>query len=123
MKKYISIAALALMPFAVSAQTAIEDTESLITVINEWIGYLTILFIVILTLVFIWGAFQWGTAGANEDQKGKGKANMINGIVGIFLIFILWGIVTLVLNSFDVAPDAGLIDAIDNAPITPVGLG
>ena len=48
-------------------------------------------------LVFAYGVLQliWG----GEEARGKAKASMLSGIIGIFIMSVAWGIVYLVANS------------------------
>ncbi len=51
-------------------------------------------------IVFIWGVFRYFIAGAGDEEKRKEGRNFITwGLIGFFLMFAVWGIVNLLINS------------------------
>jgi len=53
-----------------------------------------------LTLVvFIYGGFLWLISAGNQEQVKKGMQTMLWAVIGIFIIFASYGILTLVLNA------------------------
>ena len=65
------------------------------------------LFLLLFTLgflVFVWGVveFLWGlNAGSREEGKENGKRHMLWGIVGMFIMFAAYAIVSLIADSVD----------------------
>ncbi len=59
------------------------------------------LIIALTVIVFFYGLFKyvWGGGG---DQARKGSAIMLAGIVSLFIMLSLWGIITLLQNTFNV---------------------
>lgn len=52
-------------------------------------------------LVFVWGMFKFFIlGGANDDEKEKGKSLMIYATLGFVFIFVFWGIVNFVIDTF-----------------------
>jgi|TARA_B100000315_G_C14150532_1_gene395521 cell division protein FtsW (lipid II flippase) len=43
-------------------------------------------------LLFFWGIFQFISNADNEEGRDKGKRHMIWGILGMFIILSVWGI-------------------------------
>ena len=58
-------------------------------------------FIVALAvLFFMWGVFQFIRASGNEDEVTEGRNRMIYGIIGIFVMVSVWGLVNLLGGTF-----------------------
>ena len=94
-----------LLPLVASAQAS--DTSSFVNVIIGIInGVLVPLILAIAFIVFIWGVFRFFIA-SNEETKEKGKDLMVFGLIGFVVIISIWGIVNLLVNTFnlDTAPN------------------
>lgn len=51
-------------------------------------------------VVFLWGVFRYFIAGAGDEEKRKeGRKFITWSIIGFFLMFAVWGIVNLLINS------------------------
>lgn len=52
-------------------------------------------------IVFLWGAFSTFILGANsEEVKERGKNLMLYGLIGFFVMLSIWGLVNLLLGTF-----------------------
>ena len=51
---------------------------------------------------FIWGVVQFVTSG-DAEKKEQGQQHMIQGIIGIFVIVSIWGLVAILQNTFGVS--------------------
>ncbi|KKR70174.1 MAG: hypothetical protein UU13_C0012G0020 [Candidatus Nomurabacteria bacterium GW2011_GWB1_40_7] len=67
---------------------------------------------------FIWGVIQYVIADSEEVKK-KGKDSMIYGLIGLAVIFGMWGLVNIVVKTFFTS-SADLV-APTLAPLTPSG--
>ena len=117
MKKTLILGAsplvLLLLPFVASAQASnISDFVNII--INIINNTLVPLILAIAFIVFIWGVFRFFIAD-NEETKEKGKDLMVYGLIGFVVIISVWGIVNLLVNTFnlDDKPDFNLPEARD----------
>lgn len=102
MKKLLSTAlAISLLaPVMVMAQALdITNMDSIGVAIGQVTNFISVLFVSIAVIFFIWGAFTFVTAGADEEKKSKSKSHMINSLIGIFLIISVWGIINLMLAT------------------------
>lgn len=91
-------AAVALMP-ASAAAVRITDTLNLInTVINALIPIIISLAIV----VFFWGLVQYLLTLGDESKRNEGIKIMIWGVVAIFVMVSIWGIIRLLQSTFQV---------------------
>lgn len=57
----------------------------------------------IALLVFIYGVVKYVIAGDGSDDREEGRWFMIYGIVGLFVMVSVWGLVGLVSNSVDIS--------------------
>ena len=93
-----------------SAQTSIH---SLIGKINEYIinPLIAVLFTLAFVL-FVTGLFNFFMNKDNNDALDKGKRHMTWGIVGMVIMVSVFGIMNLIINTFDVkgiSPEEGTV--------------
>jgi len=104
-KKYIP-AVLFLTPFFA---LAVSDIQELSVLIRDILGnYVIPVLFAIALVVFLWGVVQYITAGGDEEKRKSGKQTMIWGIVGLFVMVAVWGLVNLLWYTLDLdvnAPD------------------
>jgi len=64
--------------------------------IQTWVGTLGQIMFALATVVFFWGLvkFIW-----SPGEKNQGKNIMIWGIVGLFVMFTIWGIISFMQTS------------------------
>lgn len=54
-------------------------------------------------IVFLFGVFRFFIlGGANEEKRREGRQMIIYSVVGFAIMIVLWGLVNLVVNSFDI---------------------
>jgi len=66
------------------------------------------LLIGLAVVVFIYGVFN--TVLSEGDKKEQGKEYMIWGIVGIFVMVSVWGLVNIVKDTFDLPENVPVIE-------------
>ena len=105
MKKFIIVLS-AFLPTSVAfAQFTGFVKEPLITISQtlarfESIINLTIIFIVGLAVfMIIYGIFGFVTHPADEEARAQGRSFIIWGIIAVFIMVSIWGIVNILLNS------------------------
>ncbi|PIR70563.1 MAG: hypothetical protein COU46_00920 [Candidatus Niyogibacteria bacterium CG10_big_fil_rev_8_21_14_0_10_42_19] len=57
------------------------------------------LLVVIATVLFLWGVIQLLSNQDNEEARSKGKQHIAWGIVGLFVIITVWGLVKVLCNT------------------------
>lgn len=67
--------------------------------INE---YVIPLLFVLATVAFIWGVIQYYLNPANEEKRKKGKEFIFGGLIALFVMLSVWGIVRILSATFDV---------------------
>lgn len=103
---------LAFAPALAMAQSNFDTawlTATIDSLINL-IGALIPLLIAIAVLYFIWGVVQFIAAAGDESARAEGKTKMIWGIVGLFIIVSVWGLVALLQGIFDFGADPAAIE-------------
>lgn len=79
-----------------TAQTLVSKFNN--AIVNPLIGLL----IAMAVVWFIWGLVQFIWGAQSEEDREKGKRNMIWGIFGLFVMVAVFGILSLLLNTFGV---------------------
>jgi hypothetical protein len=62
-------------------------------------GTIPVLFI-LATVVFLWGVVKYVLANGDEKKIEAGKSFMIYGLIGLFVMVTMWGIVYAAVNTF-----------------------
>lgn len=91
MKKVI-IFALAFAPAIVFAQQ-LGNLEILVTSIGRLVGIALPIVVGIALLAFFWGLVKYIFAQGNEESKADAKKIMLWGIIALFVMVSVWGIV------------------------------
>jgi hypothetical protein len=81
--------------FAFAASADVGYFSSLVTDIGTLIGNLIPVLIALGILFFIWGLVQFIFASGDEAAKDEGKRKMIWGVIALFVIVSVWGLVAL----------------------------
>lgn len=118
----LSFAALLVVPSLVSAATPAQDAFGLndanfktlgvgqdkdlkgiiAQIINIVLGFLGIIAVVIVLA----GGFKWMTAGGNEDKVGEARKMIVQGVIGLVIVFAAWGIASFVVSQLATATGA-----------------
>lgn len=84
------------MPFTIT---------SLLGKINQYIlNPIIVLLFAIALLVFFWGIVEFIRDAGSEDGRENGKRNILWGIVGMFVMVAVYGIIRIILNTIGIAP-------------------
>lgn len=77
--------------------------NELIARVNEVIINPTIaLLFVVASVVFVWGLVQFIAQTESEEDRAKGKRKIVWGLIGMFIMFSVFGIMRLLLNTFGI---------------------
>lgn len=58
------------------------------------------LLFILATVSFIWGVIQYFLNAENEEKRKKGKSFMLWGIIALFVMVSVWGLVGVLSNTF-----------------------
>ena len=90
--------AIYLAPLAAMAATIQEVIDTIGNIIQSIVPLL----ITIALIVFIWGVIKYITAGADEGEREKARNVIMYGIIGLFAIVAVWGLVAMLKNTFGI---------------------
>ena len=116
-KKIISSVALgSLIPVMVLAQdqlNSVTNADTLITKIDDLVNSAVWLFISLAVLFIIWNAVMFIIKAGTDDRK-KYQSAVLWGIVGLFVILSIWGLVYILSNTLSVDNGSGQTNAQDS---------
>lgn len=95
----VLISAALLLPMVAFAQQTIGGILGIIS------GYLTTIIpilMILATVVFLWGVIMYVVAGADEEKVDRAKGYIIAGLIGLFAMVAIWGLVRVLVSSFGV---------------------
>ena len=72
----------------------------IICIIGDFFQMLVPILIGLGVLYFVWGIIQFMIADT-EEAKTKGKDTIMYGLIGFAVIIAMWGLVNLILDTFD----------------------
>lgn len=114
MKKTLSLAALVLAAPLMTHAQSLQPLIDIVTDIGTLVNTLVPIAFAAAVLFFIWGLATFILASGDEEAKAAGKNRMIYGILALFVIAAIWGIVAFLggLVGVDVTDDtAGNVPA------------
>ena len=107
MKKFsvFGLSILAITPVMALA----ADADSVLDTFGSIIGTATPIVVALALLFFFWGLAMYIMNSGDEEKKGEGRNIMLWGIIALFVMVSVWGLVNLLANTFEVN-DGSTID-------------
>src|SRR3989338_7548863 len=102
--RFILAGAAGALPFVAFAQT--KNFFDLVNVAGGIIQVIVPFVIGLAVLVIIWGIFGYITGAGDEEKRGEAKQYIIWGVIGVFIMLSVWGLVNVVVNSFGLSSKA-----------------
>ncbi len=100
MKRILASALVGVFPVIALAQyNPGQGITGLFGLVGSWLNLAVPLLISIAVVYFIYNVFMYTIAG-DEEKKAKAKGGMIWGIVGIFIMVSVWGLVAILQSTF-----------------------
>lgn len=99
MKKIFSIVSTFAFPALAFAQGSVTDADSLFSLVNSILKSVLPIIIAIAVIYFVYNAFMYMIA-ADEERKGEAKSKMIYGVIALFVMISVWGLVNLLSGTF-----------------------
>lgn len=104
----------AMSPFIALAQDAtVTSFVKIIGFIHAFINTVMPIIISLAVLYFVWNVFLFVGAGDDEEKRKAARGKMIFGIIAIFVMVSVWGLVNILVNTF------GLSNVTVSAPDIP----
>jgi hypothetical protein len=136
--KGLGVLSLMVAPFMSFAQTNVQGTTvqgttifNILVTIGAILNIIIPILITLAVIYVIYGVIKYVTA-SDSDGQAEGRTVIISGIVGLFVIVSIWGLVAILNSTFGVnqggpnIQDPGAcapigFDPVNNTPIFPVG--
>ena len=100
MKRILAIVLAGLSPMIALAQyNPSNGIGGLFILVGSWVKLALPLIISVAVVWFVYQVFRYAVAG-DEEEKAKAKGQMIWGIVGIFVMVSVWGLVGILQSTF-----------------------
>lgn len=96
-KDVLTISLLSSPLIAVGASGTFED---LIDVFSKIFGKIIPFFMVLATVIFLWGVITYITAGGEEEKISSGRTYMLWGVIALFVMIAVWGLVGVITGTF-----------------------
>ncbi len=109
----IFVSTIFLLPQVILASGG-TDLGGVARLISSVLGALVPLIIGLALLFFLWGMLVYLWNGDDEDKREESKSFMLWGVIGLFVMVSVWGLVSLVANSFNFHLPGGLVPTLPN---------
>ena len=84
--------------------------QQLIVRINDAIvNPLILLLIASATVYFLWGLVMFLANAEESAERAEGKQKIVYGLIGLFIMVAVFGIIRLVLNTFGIVAPTGIL--------------
>lgn len=96
MKKFLGGIAVFALPMFALAQTSgpqLTNIQQFLTAISHLVSIALPIVVALALLAFFWGLATFIFAAGSEDAKDRGKRIMIWGVVALFVMVSVWGLV------------------------------
>ena len=114
MKKLL-YTALALGPSIAFAQN-LGGVNTLLDSISRLVDGALPVVVGLALLGFFWGLMKFIFAAGNEDSKADGKKIMIMGIIALFVMVAVWGLVGFIADNFGVQTGGSIEGGVPSVP-------
>lgn len=114
--KIVVILTLLVSPLVTHAEP-IDSLNGIQTFFNGVQNILDVLLPILVTLaviVFFWGLVKYVYSAGNEKMRADGAALMTWGVIALFVMVSIWGLVEILQNLFDIDSNAQI-----NVPTVP----
>ena len=100
-KKFIPIGTGLMFTPLVAGAANVDDFFDVIGVVNTLLNTIIPLLIGVAVVVFLIGVIRYVTAGDDEVKIKAARSMMIYGIIGLFVMVSVWGLVNIIAGTFE----------------------
>lgn len=93
-----------LIPFVVIAQDVFGDVEENLGAFGDLVDLAIPIMFTLVILFFFWNVF-WYVKDPDGEEKAARKTRILWGLLGLFVIASIWGIVSIIQNALGVDDD------------------
>jgi hypothetical protein len=117
-KRLSAVAVVALIvPSLAAAQIA--DVNDFFQFIGSVLNAILPLLIALAVIYFIWGVLKYLRAGDNPEMRQESRGFILNGVIAIFVMVSVWGLVNILVGTFSLNNDAVNIPTLPALPTIP----
>jgi len=88
---------------------AAADILTIMTQIRGILNFAIPTLMVLATVVFLWGVILYVVAGSDEEKVATAKSYILTGLVGLFVMIAVWGIVQAIVQQFGLKAESDII--------------
>ena len=85
-----------------------DRISRILSLVSYWFVVVATIIIAIGLITFLWGVVQYITAGEDEEGRKSARNMMMYGIIGLFVMVAVWGLVYFVGSVFGIEPGGGV---------------
>lgn len=111
-KLFVGGSLLLLTPMIVLAQ----DLGSILETITDLVSAATPIIVALALLFFFWGLALYILNAGNEEKKAQGRSIMLWGVIAIFVILSVFGLVAVLQNTFGIQQGETITPGTAGAP-------
>ncbi|MDQ5912328.1 MAG: hypothetical protein QG568_543 [Patescibacteria group bacterium] len=99
-KTFLKLGALSVLVVpAIAGAQSIGGILGLLAQANDLINRLIPFIIALTVLIFLWGIFRFVMAGGDGEQRKEAQGYIIWGVVALFVMVSIWGLVNILVRS------------------------
>ncbi len=104
-KKTLLLIGATALPYITSAA---PNLESAALTVKRLLDLVIPIIITIAVIYFFWGLAKYILESENSEKKEEGRNIMIYGLVALFVIISVWGLIGLIGNTFGIGPGSAV---------------
>ena len=98
LKKVGVAAAMFLLPAVAFAQYSVTNSSTLFDAVRSILNAVIPIIIALAVVYILWGIVQ-SFITASEDDRKKGHVKILYGIIALFIMISIWGLVNILVNT------------------------
>ncbi|MFA5830669.1 MAG: pilin [Candidatus Paceibacterota bacterium] len=119
MKKIFIVLGAFAMPFIASAQNSQGNLQGLVQLIGNIVNLLVPIVSTLVVIFFFWGLAMYVLAAGDEEKAKEGKSIMIWGVLALFVMVTIWGIIGFMQNTIGNTSGPMGVDTIELPSVVP----